>query len=104
MVDRNSTWTGGLTLTADSKIFRNSADPDAQLTLNGPLALGGNTLTFRDRFAFASTFTNNASSGDGSIDVHAYTVNIGASSVFGGAGNIIVRTDGVASPWTTPLR
>lgn len=93
MADVTSTWSGGLTLTADSFITRNAANV-AVLNLTGTtLALGGNTLTKRDRGG-ALTFTNNPSSGSGTLDIVSGTVNLGAGSVFDGTGKIKVRTDG----------
>lgn len=102
LADVTSTWSGGLTLTADSQIQRNSTNA-AVLNFTGTsLDLGGYTLTRRDRGnaganASAVTFSNNTSSGSGSLDIHAGNVSIGANSTFDGAGNLIVRTDGLLS-------
>ncbi len=106
LADVTSTWSGGLTLTANSQLQRNSSNA-AVLNFTGTsLDLGGFTLTRRDRGntgagASTVTFSNNISSGDGSLDIQAGNVAIGASSTFGGSGNLIVRTDALLSLDTT---
>lgn len=101
LADVTSTWNGGLTLTANSQIQRSSTNA-AVLNFDGALDLGGFTLTRRDRGATtvgasAVTFTNNLSSGNGSLDIQAGNVNIGDNSTFDGTGSMIVRTDALVS-------
>ncbi|HWB06318.1 MAG TPA: autotransporter-associated beta strand repeat-containing protein [Verrucomicrobiales bacterium] len=96
MADRNSTWNGGLSVTADSILMRNAGNADAALTFNGAVNLGGNTLVNRDRLPNNTgtiTFNNNPSSGNGSLDLYTGLVVLGTNSNWDGTGNIKVRTD-----------
>ncbi len=103
LADVTSTWSGGLTLTADSKLMRNSANASVLNFTGTGLDLGGFTLTKRDRASTtgvgvgALTFSNNTSSGNGSFDIHTGTVNLGAGSTWGGTGEIKVRTDALVN-------
>lgn len=84
----NHTWTGGLSLTADSLQTRGGI---GTVTFdNASLDLGGFTLTKRDRGTLA--FQNNTASGNGNLNIIAGSVNL-VNSTFDGTGTIKVGGD-----------